>query len=163
MSAFRSTEASDMPEPAPGCWRPVDSDDDFPGLIGPVLERADGVSGHYALATDARHRNRFGLVHGGVLMTLVDRAFGATAARMLQDATMATVQHNHQFMRRVNVGDLVEARCEVIRTTRSLMFLSCSLSVGSESVGSASAVFSYRNRSADSIASPEGLDEHARE
>jgi len=160
MHAIPSIEADDTQRRA---WRPIDAGEDFPSLIGPILERTDGAPGHYALATDDRHRNRFGLVHGGVLMTLVDRAFGAIAARALKDAVMATVQHNHQFMRRVNVGDLVEARCEVVRTTKSLMFLSCSLLVRSEVVGTASAVFSYRDTSANRITSPERPDDHARE
>ncbi len=47
---------------------------DFSGLIG--LKRLDWREGHVRVALDleARHLNRNGVLHGGVLMTLLDEA-----------------------------------------------------------------------------------------
>jgi uncharacterized protein (TIGR00369 family) len=114
-----------------------------------VLERTDGDPTRYAIVTDRRHGNRNGVVHGGVLMTLADKAAGTIARRSAKIARAATVQLDQQFVRRVDVGDFVEARCEIVRAARSLVFITCLLSVGAETVGTTSVILNYRRAEAD--------------
>jgi acyl-coenzyme A thioesterase PaaI-like protein len=57
-----------IPEPPEG----------FIGLVGPIWRSPD-VVGHFRLLTAPKHQNRNGVVHGGMLMTLADRAMGYTA------------------------------------------------------------------------------------
>jgi len=101
------------------------------------------------MITDRRHRNRNGVVHGGVLMTLADTAVGTIARRSVKIAKAATIQLDQHFVRRVDVGDFVEARCEIVRAARSLIFITCLLSVRSEIVGTTSVILNYRRADAD--------------
>lgn len=127
-----------------GGWRPIADLDNYSMLVGPFLERADGEPCRIAIATDERHRNRNGTVHGGVLLTLADKAVALAARHGREDWLMATVQLSHQFIRRVMVGDFVEARGETVQTTSSLIFVNTVITVRGAPVGSASGIFSHR-------------------
>ncbi|MBX6747993.1 MAG: PaaI family thioesterase, partial [Acetobacteraceae bacterium] len=52
-----------------------------------------------------------------------------------------TVQLNTQFIAPVRVGDFVEGRAEVLRTTRSVLFVRGMLTVGDRTVAHADGVW----------------------
>ncbi|MGE0231899.1 MAG: PaaI family thioesterase [Flavobacteriaceae bacterium] len=130
-----------------GGWCAMPLHDNYSRLIGPFLQRADGSGGRYALRIDERHRNRNGKAHGGVILSLADKAVGMTARHGREDWLMATVQLNHQFIKGVEIGAFLEARCEVVQTNKTLIFVNALLLVGDQTVGNASGVFSHRGES----------------
>ena len=94
----------------------------------------------FAFVAQGKHRNRRDVVHGGMLMAFADRAMGLTARRANHDQPQTTIQLGFQFIDAVQVGDLVEARCEVVRRTRFIIFMSATLTVGGEPVGTATGI-----------------------
>ena len=54
-------------------------DDGFLGLVGPFWHRIVDGRHEYAIEGQAKHRNRRGVVQGGLTMTLADRSCGMTA------------------------------------------------------------------------------------
>ena len=51
----------------------------FIGLTGPLWTRREANGWGYAFVAEARHTNPAGIVHGGMLMTLVDHAIATVA------------------------------------------------------------------------------------
>ena len=127
-------------DPAALGWRPY-TDEGFIGLVGPFWQR-DGAEGpEYAFLAEHKHHNRRGVVQGGMLMTFADRSMGMTAWHANNRKPQATVQLDVHFVDAVQIGEFVEAKCNVIRRTRSLLFMSGRLVVGLRIVATASGVW----------------------
>ena len=73
---------------------------------------------------EPKHHNRRGVVQGGMLMTFADRSMGMTCWYANERQPQATVQLDMHFVDAVQVGEFVEAKCKVVRRTRSLIFMS---------------------------------------
>jgi acyl-coenzyme A thioesterase PaaI-like protein len=113
----------------------------FLHLIGPLWQRlADG--GHeYALITQDKHHNRRGLVQGGVLMTFADRTCGMTARYVSGKPTLATVQLDTHFVEAGKIGEVLMSKPRVVRSTRSLIFISTEVTVDRRCIAMANGVF----------------------
>lgn len=70
-----------------------------------------------------KHMNAGDVMHGGCLMSFADFALFAIAADEMKDAYGATVAFNCEFIQGPVVGDLMEARGEVIRAGSSIIFV----------------------------------------
>ena len=55
-----------------------------------------------------------------------------TGRRATGDKPHATIELNIQFVGGVQVGEFVEAHCEVVRETRSVLFIESKLKVGAQ-------------------------------
>lgn len=119
-------------------WSDIE-DDGFIGLVGPMFIHRE-ETGRFRFLAEAKHRNRSGLVQGGMLMTFADRAMGMTA-REGRQITVTTVQLNLQFAAPGRMGDMIDIRCSTIRKTRSLIFMEAKLSVGDKIIATASGVW----------------------
>src|ERR1700749_2151369 len=121
-------------------WKLVDATG-FIAIVGPLWERlVDGEYG-YALLTEDKHHNRRGLVQGGVLMTFADRSCGMTARYVSGKPTLATVQLDVHFVEAGKIGELLVSRPHVVRTTRSLIFITTEVAVDKRVIAMASGVF----------------------
>ena len=94
----------------------------------------------FALIAEDKHHNRRGVVQGGLLMTFADLSCGMTA-RLASGKSVVTVQMDTKFMDTTKIGEILQARPRVIRTTRSLVFVSAEITASSRPVGAASGVF----------------------
>ena len=139
------TKVADF-DPAKAGWEPY-SDDGFIGLVGPVWMRQNGDSYLYAFKADPKHHNRRGVVQGGMLMTFADRSMGMTCWYANERQPQATVQLDVHFIDAVQIGEFVEAKCKVVRRTRSLVFMTAELLVGSRVVATANGVWKTLSRS----------------
>ena len=121
-------------------WKIVETSG-FLHLIGPLWQRVVGGAHEYALATEDKHHNRRGMVQGGVTMTFADRTCGMTARYVSGKEFMATVQLDTHFVEAGQIGDLLISRPRVVRTTRSLIFMSTEVLVDDRCVVMANGVF----------------------
>ncbi|HLH87453.1 MAG TPA: PaaI family thioesterase [Xanthobacteraceae bacterium] len=121
-------------------WQP-DDDEGFVALVGPIWRRTSGETDRYAFMAEPKHHNRRGVVHGGMLMTFADRAIGRACRYANGHQPQATVQLDMHFVDAVQVGELVEAKCRIVRRTRSVMFASADLTVGPRVVATAKGVW----------------------
>lgn len=101
----------------------VQTDDaGFVRLVGPFWQRRVGEALELAVATDEGHRNRSGIVQGGLICTLADRALGAASRLLTNDQPQVTVKLDMTFLGRIAIGDVLVARPRIIRQSRRLNF-----------------------------------------
>jgi uncharacterized protein (TIGR00369 family) len=124
-------------DPAVQGWERVKAHN-FGEMIGPIWRRGDALFG---IVAAEKHRNHRGIVHGGMLMSFADQAMGMTGRRATGEKPHATIEMTFQFIGPVEVGDFVEAHCEVVRQTRSLLFMAGRLKVGARTVAAASGIW----------------------
>jgi uncharacterized protein (TIGR00369 family) len=128
-------------DPAAAGWKPMPASD-YPALVGPFLARRDGEGGwRYGFVAEQRHLNLGGVVHGGMLMSFADDALGATIFQAVGRRPVTTIQLNTQFVSPVRLGELVEVRAEVLRATRTVVFVRGVLEVAGRTVVHADGVW----------------------
>jgi acyl-coenzyme A thioesterase PaaI-like protein len=113
----------------------------FIQLIGPLWQRVVDGEHEYALVAQDKHHNRRGLVQGGVLMTFADRTCGMTARYASGRTTLATVQMDTHFVESGKIGETLMSKPRVVRSTRSLIFVSTEVTVDRRCIAMASGVF----------------------
>jgi len=113
----------------------------FLHLIGPLWQRLVNGEHEYALVTEDKHHNRRGLVQGGVIMTFTDRTCGMTARYVSGRPTLATVQLDTHFVEAGKIGEVLISRPRVVRSTRSLIFISTEVTVDKRVIAMANGVF----------------------
>src|SRR6266481_4669826 len=113
----------------------------FLQLIGPLWQRVVDGEHEYALVAQDKHHNRRGLVQGGVLMTFADRTCGMTARFVSGRPTLATVQLDTHFVEAGKIGEVLVSKPRVVRSTRSLIFITTEVIVDKRCIAMASGVF----------------------
>lgn len=126
-------------------WTVMD-DDGFINLIGPLWHRTIGASPEYAIVGQDKHRNRRGVVQGGLLMTLADRTCGMTARYVSGAESLATVQMDTHFIDAAQIGEIMISRPRAVRTTRSLIFMNTDITVDDRCVATMIGVFKIVRR-----------------
>jgi uncharacterized protein (TIGR00369 family) len=121
-------------------WSMVDTTG-FLNLVGPLWQRVVDGEHEYALVAQDKHHNRRGLVQGGLLMTFADRACGMTARYVSSRPTLATVQLDVHFVDSGKIGETLLARPRVVRTTRSLIFVTTEVTANNRTIVMANGVF----------------------
>ncbi|WP_407150364.1 PaaI family thioesterase [Bradyrhizobium sp. ORS 86] len=121
-------------------WKIVDTTG-FLHLVGPLWQRMDDDLPAYALVTEDKHHNRRGLVQGGVIMTFADRCCGMTARHVSGKPTLATVQLDTHFVEAGKIGEILITRPRVVRSTRSLIFITTEVTVDKRCIAMANGVF----------------------
>ncbi len=114
--------------------------DPYENQAGPFFwrQRDDG-SHHFVLEAEPRHCNRHAIVHGGLMMTLVDLTMVVAAKRDWEEQ-LVTVSLNSEFVAAGRQGELIEASAELVRRTNSLAFTRGEVFVGDRTLLTASAV-----------------------
>jgi acyl-coenzyme A thioesterase PaaI-like protein len=121
-------------------WKIVETTG-FLYLIGPLWQRIVDGEHEYALITEDKHHNRSGLVQGGVLMTFADRTCGMTARHVSGKPKLATVQFDTHFVEAGKIGEVLISKPHVVRSTRSLIFITTEVTVDRRCIAMASGVF----------------------
>ncbi len=131
---------TDAPPPLEG-YTIYDPVDPFENQAGPFFwrQRDDG-SHHFVLEAEARHCNRHAIVHGGLMMTMIDLTM-VVAAKQTWEEQLVTVSFNAEFTAAGQQGELIEATGEVVRHTNSLAFVRGQVFVGERTLLNASGVF----------------------
>ena len=121
-------------------WTMVDTTG-FLHLVGPLWQRVVNGVHEYALVAQEKHHNRRGLVQGGVLMTFADRSCGMTARFISGRPMLATVQMDTHFVEAGKIGETLISKPHVVRSTRSLIFITTEITVDKRCIAMASGVF----------------------
>ena len=129
----------DAIDPSTSGWKPRTLDG-FIGTIGPLWTRKENEVWAYGFVPTSQHTNPAGIVHGGLLMTLIDHALSAIAWEDAGRRACLTIQIDVRFLTAVKPPALIEARGRVVRRTASLSFTEGSLTVGADVVLTASAI-----------------------
>lgn len=114
----------------------------FAGMAGPFWSRGTGPGRTIGFLAEERHNNDHMLtVHGGMLMTFVDNAFGLIAADAIGGVNCVTAQIQFQFVAAAPIGDFFTCTPEIIRQSKHLIFLRGLVRSGETTVASADGIW----------------------
>ena len=97
--------------------------DPYETLLGPFCFRVDAGRVRCAFQPRRDHLNGGGAMHGGALMSFADFSLFAIAHNALRGAKAVTLTCNSEFLSAGDSVTVVEATGEVLRETRSLIFV----------------------------------------
>jgi acyl-coenzyme A thioesterase 13 len=98
-------------------------EDPFETAIGPFCFRGQGRDLTCAFEPKRTHLNGGGTIHGGALMSFADFSLFAIAHEALAGAKAVTVAFHCEFLSPGGLDETIEAHGEVLRATRSLVFV----------------------------------------
>jgi uncharacterized protein (TIGR00369 family) len=123
--------------------------DPYEDLSGPFYTRYD-EDGRAVCAFVAaeKHMNGGGFMHGGCLMTFADYALFSIARDAISGGQSVTAAFNAEFIDAARVGERIEARGEVVRGGKSLVFVRGLITTGDRTLLSFSAILKKVGRHA---------------
>ncbi len=128
--------------PVPPGYERLDPISPFDALVGPLYKKAGSGALQIGMVVESKHLNTHGIVHGGMICTLVDFAMGL-AARLVADPPrkLVTTSLAVDFAGNARVGDWIEARVDVMRPGRQVAFVNCFVLHAGERIARGSATF----------------------
>ena len=135
------TEDAKAFDPAAHGWEPIVNHTAFGDLVGPIWRSEQNGQPRFGFKVESKHLNRAGNLHGGMLMTLADQAMAMAGRKVNGARRQATMELNIQFVGPAHLGEFVEAHPEVVRMTRSVIFLAVKMYVGSRIVAAATGIW----------------------
>lgn len=122
-------------------------DGGFIDFVGPIyVRRRENGLRSFGFIAGRKHANLIGVVHGGMLMTLADRALGVAAWDAAGGQPSVTIQFDMQFVSAAQMGEFVEVDPQVFRLTSSLVFMKGVLRVGEREIAGGSGVWKILKR-----------------
>lgn len=148
MACADALESADMeaalPPPGDG-WNMIRSRG-FTRHAGPIWHRRDEKGLVFGFRALPKHRNRNGVIHGGMIMTFIDRILGLAITENSDALPQATIQLDTHFVSGARVGEFVEARCELVRATKAVAFVSATAYVDERIVAKAQGMWKLLER-----------------
>jgi uncharacterized protein (TIGR00369 family) len=126
----------------PPAFLPLERISPFNDLVGPLyMKRAQGGVA-IGLRIADKHRNRRDIVHGGMICTLADFAMGMACSLAREpELKVVTTSLSVDFAGNARPGDWVEARVDVLRVGRRMVFANCQVWRDAERIAQASGAF----------------------
>lgn len=126
----------------PDGFQPFSYSSAFLDAVGPLYEgkAADG-SLILGLRVEARHCNRRGFAHGGLLVTLADLVLGYSLGSAGGQRGLLTVNLAADFAGAAQLDQWVEACADIQKATGSLAFANCYVTADGKRIVRASGIF----------------------
>ncbi len=123
LDQIKALIARDLPDNPPEGFRALDAVGNFDLMLGRVYVRMDGDEMVMGFRVSPRHINAHNTCHGGMLASFADMlAYASRVQGGLRDVSVPTVTLSLEYLIPVVLGQWVEARAEVVKNGRSLMF-----------------------------------------
>ena len=87
------------------------------------------------------HLNAAGITHGGFIAAFVDAGAGTAAHRCAEKSPCVTISLELKFISAVNLGQELVGKTKIQKKTKSMVFLTCELTVANKIVATASGVW----------------------
>ncbi|MBO1076924.1 hotdog domain-containing protein [Roseomonas marmotae] len=120
----------------------------LPEMVRPLWTRQEGTVAAFGFQTGPAHFNGRDMVHGGIMALFADHALGLTVRRAVDAAPAATIQLDINYIGVTRPGAFVEVRAEILRRTRSIVFVRGLLTVDATLVATANGVWKILSRPA---------------
>jgi len=108
--------------------------DPYETLIGPFCSKIEDGKARCAFQPRHDHLNGGGAIHGGALMSFADFSLFSIAHNALRGAKAVTLTCNCEFISAGGLEGWIEAGGEVLRETRSLVFVRGLVTQGSRTL-----------------------------
>jgi len=98
--------------------------DGFFSLIGPIYRAPDAPEGEvrFGFRAQARHTNPYGVLHGGLLMTVIDTVMGSLVFNAIKGEPCATISLTCDFIGAGRAGEWIEGEASLTRLGRAVAF-----------------------------------------
>lgn len=95
---------------------------------------------HYEFIVEVKemHLNTGKIAHGGFLSTIADTGMGTAAHRVAGDRRCVTINLDVKFISAGQLGDKLKGKVEILKKTKTLVFINCKIFNDKEIVVSAS-------------------------
>ncbi|GIP43819.1 hypothetical protein J45TS6_22780 [Paenibacillus sp. J45TS6] len=97
-----------------------DADDRFWGLLGCKLIQATENKVTVSMIAEKKHTNSMGIIHGGVLSSLMDQTMGMVAVASKQSDNCVTTNLNVHYLAPMHEGELLVTAEVIHEAGRSL-------------------------------------------
>lgn len=139
---INSDTQSDLPEG----FEPIFRSSPFLDMCGPMFYKRDGQTLVFGMRIVEKHTNSRGFAHGGLLTTLCDIALGYSTGFAGEfegkpPIGYVTIHMDIDFAGAAKIGDWLEARADIQKRGSRMAFANAYVSVSSERIVRASAVF----------------------
>lgn len=152
-SQIGSLIARDLPDEPPEGFRAILPRIGFHLMMAQFYGRMEDGALVVAFRCSPRHMNNHGTCHGGMLAGFADfAAYSVRLSAELRETSIPTVSLALEYLRPVRLGDWVEARTELTKRGRNLIFCRITATVEARPVFTASGIFTQGTHD------PEGLD-----
>ena len=92
------------------------------------------------------HLNAAGITHGGFIAAFVDAGGGTAAHRSTNQNPCVTISLEMKFISAVKLGQELLGKTKIQKKTKSMVFLTCVLTVESKIVATASGIWKILNK-----------------
>ena len=107
-------------------------------LGGLELKKIDETHYEFIVEVKEIHLNTGKIAHGGFLSTIADTGMGTAAHRVAGDRRCVTINLDVKFISAGQLGDKLKGKVEILKKTKTLVFINCKISNDKEIVVSAS-------------------------
>ena len=123
----------------------------FSAHVGAEMEEMREGYARLSLVLQDHHTNPNGVMHGGVVTTLMDSAIGAALSALRGEEARrdphATVEMNASFLSGARPGDRIVVEGRVLRLGKTIAFGEAEARRGDELIAKGRLTFAIRNRS----------------
>lgn len=130
--------------PVPAGFVPLDTMGGFIGANGPLYLRHEGPLVQLGFRVEARHTNPLGICHGGMMATFCDMLLPLSAHRKSAEIGhrfLPTISLQVDYLAASPLGAWVQGEAEVLRHTRSLVFMQGLVTADDTPVARVSGIF----------------------
>jgi len=99
--------------------------------------------GEYEFKTtiNKNHLNAAGITHGGFIAAFIDAGAGSAAYKSTDQNTCVTISLEIKFISPVKLGQELVGKTKIQKITKSMVFLTCELTVENKMVATASGIW----------------------
>ena len=107
-------------------------------LGGLELKQISDTQYEFIVEVKEIHLNTGKIAHGGFLASIADTGMGTAAHRVAGDKRCVTINLDMKFISVGLLGDKLKGKVQILKKTKTLVFISCEISNDKEIVVSAS-------------------------
>ena len=107
-------------------------------LGGLELKQISETQYEFIVEVKEIHLNTGKIAHGGFLATIADTGMGTAAHRVANDKRCVTINLDMKFISAGQLGDKLEGNVNILKKTKTLVFINCEISNDKDIVVSAS-------------------------
>ena len=100
------------------------------------------------------HLNSAGITHGGFIAAFVDAGAGSAAHRAANQGVCVTISLELKFISAVKLGQELVGKTKIQKKTKSMIFLTCKLTVKNKIVATASGIWKILNKEFAEVVRP---------
>jgi len=107
-------------------------------LGGLELKQISETQYEFIVEVKEMHLNTGKIAHGGFLSTIADTGMGTAAHRVAGDKRCVTINLDMKFISAGQLGDKLKGNVNILKKTKTLVFINCEISNDKDIVVSAS-------------------------